>query len=223
MVVSFFCFLKGPSVFNKIPKNRLVDMKTMLLIYCFLAFQFPGRGDEISDRIVRADLKKIFPEKIFFFLRVDYCRENIVPEIDGEITCFCSWETYGGAILVYDRDLSLTTALKPGKIREARAEDLDFDGISEIIARCGPWSATGYTLKTVNVFKWDGGKLHEYGRYKEFEGVYMRTIYISFEISRELEDILLYIRETCSEEGIEFLRPDILMERDEDHEKENLP
>ena len=186
-------------------------MKTLFLLYLCLTFQFVGNGNEISDRIVLTDLKSSFHIKSFPFLKINYCRENIVPEIDGEVTCFCSWETYGGAILVYDRNLSLITTLKPGKIRKAWAEDLDADGVSEIIARCGPWCTTSYTLKTVNVFKWDGGKLHEYGRYKEFEGVYMRTIYIPFEIRRELEDILLYIRKTCSEEGIEFLRPDILV------------
>ena len=187
-------------------------MKIVLLTWCCLTFQLTNCGNEISDQIVRDDLKEIFPGDTLSSLRIDYCRENIVPEIDGEVTCFCSWETYGGTILVYDRDQKLITTLQPGKIREAWAEDLDHDGVSEIIARCGPWCATGYSLKTVNVLKWDGEKIHEYGNYIEAERVNMRTIYIPFEISRKLEDILSYIRDTCSEKGIEFLRPDILRE-----------
>lgn len=187
-------------------------MRTALLICCFFIFQLTSSGDGISDRIVRDDMMNIFPDDIFCHLRIDYCQANIVPEIEGEITCFCSWETYGGAILIYDRDISLISTLKPGKIRKAWAEDLDSDGIQEILARCGPESATGYVLKTVKVLKWDRKKLQEYGCYTEFEGVYMRTLYIPFEITRKLEDILSYIRETCSENGIEFLRPDILME-----------
>ena len=192
-------------------EGEQLDMKTAVLICCILTFQITGSGNVISDRIVRDDLKKIFPGDTLSSLRVDYCRRNIVPEIEGEVTCFCFWETYGGAILVYDRDLNLITTLRPGKIREAWAEDLDTDGVAEIIARCGPGCASSFTLKTLKVLKWNGEELYEYGDYTEFERVSMRTLYIPFEIRRNLEDILSYIRKTCSEEGIEHLRTDILV------------
>ncbi len=181
-----------------------------------IAFSQTYSDDSDLEARARTDLAEIFGGDCFSGLKILPLSADIIPEVDGEITCICSWETYGGAVLIYNRDRDLIAFLKPGKIREGWAEDLDGDGIDELILRCGPFSATGYVLETVKIMKWDGDKLGEYGNYTEFEGVYMRTLYIPFEISRKLENILSYVRKTCREEGIEYLKSDVLREENVD-------
>ena len=190
-------------------------MSVEAMAICFLSLiltvRGPGEWAGGKEDIARFDLEKLFPREIFAGLKIEFASGNIISDPEEEIISFCSWETYGGAILLYDLHLNLIGHFELGKIRAAWLEDLDRDGVMEIIARCGPRQATSYRLETVKVIGWRGGGFREFGEYKEFEGVYF-NFWIPFEIHRKLEDILAYIRKTCSEKGLESLETDILTE-----------
>jgi len=182
------------------------------VLYLFLACSCLGSGiDPDPQDYVRADLKRLFPGELFCLLETRSERGNVIPELDGETAWFCTWETYGGAILLYDGKQHLCSYLATGKIREAWLEDVDGDGVMEIIARCGPWWATGYRLETLRVIGWRCGRLKKLAEYLEYERVSTESVGIPYEIVRDPGDILRYLRKTGLEQGLDDLESDELL------------
>jgi len=160
---------------------------------------------------VRANLKRLFPHELFCLLETRSEPGNVIPEIDGEATWVCTWETYGGAILLYDGKQNLCSYLAIGKIREAWLEGLDGDGVMEIVARCGPWSATGYRLDALQVLGWRNRRLEKLAEFVEYEGVYARTLGVPYEDIRDPDDIIRYLRKTGMEQGLDAFEKDELL------------